>query len=111
MKLIAKKPGSLPLFCRKRLWGFRIVLGERIRSKVEGTEQKISAKKIIEHPKYHNFTLNFFHDLSIIYLEKDIEFNDYVQPIPLVTDPSLMPDCCKVSGWGYTRNDGQLQAF
>jgi len=64
--------------------------------------QRVQAKKFIGHPKYNgNLIIN---DFAVIELDTPIEFNEYVQPIPLVAPSATRIEDgtpLMTSGYGY----------
>nr|XP_028702234.1 trypsin-3-like [Macaca mulatta] len=82
----------------------QVILGEHNINVLEGTEQFISADKIICHPEYNPTTLD--NDIMLIKLSTPAVINDYVSIIPLPTHPPVPCTECLISGWGNTLSYG-----
>ncbi|MEZ4831027.1 MAG: trypsin-like serine protease [Caldilineaceae bacterium] len=86
-----------------------VVLGEYNYNANDGTEQQRSVAQVIPHPSYNpNGSDN---DIALLRLSSPVQFNQYVQPIPLVFSPandSLVEagDMSTVTGWGRTSEGG-----
>uniref|UniRef100_A0A8D2GIL4 Peptidase S1 domain-containing protein n=1 Tax=Theropithecus gelada TaxID=9565 RepID=A0A8D2GIL4_THEGE len=78
----------------------QVILGEHNINVLEGTEQFISADKIICHPEYNPTTLD--NDIMLIKLSSPAVINDHVSIIPLPTHPPVPCTECLISGWGNT---------
>ncbi|XP_058797811.1 chymotrypsin-2-like [Phymastichus coffea] len=82
---------------------------------VAGTNLIEGGNKQVYHSEYityhENFTLtDVENDIALIRVDKDIKFNDKVQPIAL-PDPVetyKVGDSAKLSGWGHTKVHGQV---
>ncbi|XP_075699006.1 trypsin-like [Rhinoderma darwinii] len=79
-------------------------LGEQNIELLEGTEQFISAEKIIRHPKYNANLLD--NDIMLIKLSKPALLNTRVQSISLPTHCDVAGTQCLISGWGNTLSSG-----
>ncbi|KAM9353514.1 trypsin-1-like [Symphorus nematophorus] len=75
-------------------------LGEHNIGITEGSEQFISASRIIPHPSYNGYTLE--NDIMLLKLSQPATLNQYVQPVALPTSCAPAGTMCKVSGWGNT---------
>lgn len=66
--------------------------------------QSYNAKRIVIHPDYNNATNDF--DVAIIEIDGTFSFNNFVQPIELISPQNLAPETIgnqvRVSGWGWT---------
>ena len=71
---------------------------------VEGYEQIISVDKIIIHPDYDAYTLDY--DVALIKLKKPINFTRNVRPVCLPTMDFAPGTKCFVTGWGATIEKG-----
>lgn len=76
-------------------------LGEHNIAVLEGTEQFISAVKIIKHPSYKSVTTG--HDIMLIKLAKPAILNKSVNTISLPSSCPKMGTQCLISGWGSTQ--------
>lgn len=71
--------------------------------------QEYKVEKIIVHPSYNKSVRNKVHDITLLRLAEDVQFNKYVRPICLPFDESIrdMPiddEDFTVTGWGQTNN-------
>lgn len=66
--------------------------------------QSYNAKRIVIHPNYNNSTNDF--DVAIIEINETFIFNDFVQPVELISNQTLFAETIgnqvRVSGWGWT---------
>jgi len=66
--------------------------------------QSYNAKRIVIHPNYNNTTNDF--DIAIIEIDGTFSFNNFVQPIELISSQNLIHETignqARVSGWGWT---------
>ncbi|XP_008537863.1 trypsin-like [Equus przewalskii] len=83
---------------RRRL---HVRLGEHNIAVLEGTEQFISAVKIIKHPNYKSVTTG--HDIMLIKLAKPAILNKSVNTISLPSSCPKTGTQCLISGWGSTQ--------
>ncbi|XP_014643279.1 PREDICTED: trypsin-like [Ceratotherium simum simum] len=86
---------------------FHLRLGEHNLAVTEGTEQFVSAVKIIKHPKYKSITTG--HDIMLIKLAKPVILDESVNTISL---PSSCPESgtqCLISGWGSTQPSARMR--
>ncbi|KAG9471494.1 hypothetical protein GDO78_014538 [Eleutherodactylus coqui] len=79
-------------------------LGEHNIEVLEGTEQFISAEKIIRHPKYNSYLLD--NDIMLIKLSQPALLNARIQSISLPTHCDVAGTQCLISGWGNTLSSG-----
>ena len=82
----------------------KIVAGDHIRSKDDGTEQKVPVKNVISHPGFLKNVKNpIDNDFAIIKLAKEVKFTKHVNPICL-PQPNSNQNFDSVeataSGWG-----------
>ncbi|CAK9290222.1 unnamed protein product [Gordionus sp. m RMFG-2023] len=65
---------------------------------------KIPAKSVIKHPNYYATTVK--NDISIIKLERKVDYGDAIKPICLPSAEERVKDGygCYVTGWGDTKN-------
>ncbi|XP_066457443.1 cationic trypsin-3-like [Eleutherodactylus coqui] len=71
---------------------------------VEGTEQLISAAKIIRHPGYNSF--GHENDIMLIKLSLPTILNNWVQNISLPSQCGVTGTKCLASGWGNLLHNG-----
>ena len=85
----------------------KIVAGDHNRTVDEGTEQIANVTKKILHPKYHNDPPGIpVWDACILKLDKELEMNQYVQPVALPEPDEEFLGHANVSGWGSLREVG-----
>ncbi|XP_026305116.1 trypsin-1 isoform X3 [Piliocolobus tephrosceles] len=84
--------------------GIQVRLGEHNIEVQEGSEQFITAAKIIRHPNYNSNTLN--NDILLIKLSSAAVINAYVSTISLPTAAPSAGTTCLISGWGNTLSSG-----
>lgn len=65
--------------------------------------------RIVNHPKYN--TLNYRYDICLLRTNKTIQFNDFVQPIPLRKQFVGADVAATLSGWGWTRVRNEEPTF
>lgn len=73
---------------------------------VEGYEQIISVDKIIIHPDYDAYTLDY--DVALIKLKNPIKFNRNVRPVCLPKSDFDPGTICYITGWGLTAERGNV---
>jgi len=85
---------------------FQIVVGQHSKKRPDKYTKKHNVAKIINHPRWNPQTLE--HDIAVIKLSEDIQFNDAVQPICLPQSNWIYADGGKflVTGWGLTSGHG-----
>ena len=87
----------------------KIVAGDHDTAVDEGTEQAANVTKIIIHPKFqviHPFEYVIW-DACILKLDKELEMNQYVQPVALPEPDEEFSGCANVSGWGLLTEEGK----
>ncbi|XP_048794862.1 trypsin I-P1 isoform X3 [Lagopus muta] len=84
----------------------QVKLGEYNLASTDGSEQTISASKIIRHSGYNSYTLN--NDIMLIKLSKAATLNSYVSTVALPTSCPSAGTTCLISGWGNTLSSGTL---
>lgn len=72
----------------------------------EGTEQILGVELIILHDNFDD--VNFYNDISLLRLNSSLTFNEYVQPAPMPEQMQESTGDAVVSGWGYTKEGGDL---
>merc|ERR1712227_166041 len=84
--------------------GLSIVLGLHDQRGKYGKPVRYHIAKIIMHERYNQVKgVSFANDIALIKLKKQIQYNDFVQPIGIDTRGEFGPrDECVISGWGYT---------
>uniref|UniRef100_A0AB38ZEM5 Venom S1 protease with CUB domain 5 n=1 Tax=Oncocephalus sp. TaxID=2944721 RepID=A0AB38ZEM5_9HEMI len=79
-----------------------VVLGEHDRYKVSGKEKTFEIEKVFVHKDY---VANKTHDIALLYLKNDIEFNEFIGPVCLYPDElPLLHKPIKIMGWGKTES-------
>ncbi|XP_020625538.1 testisin-like [Orbicella faveolata] len=87
---------------------FTLTVGEYDRSKADGTEQVIPIDQIFTHPDYKPQETGYDYDVALIKLKEPITFNDDVRPVCLPTMDFPPGTNCYVTGWGATREGGNV---
>jgi len=87
---------------------FTLTVGEHDLRKADGTEQVIPIDQIIIHPKYNPPVTGPDYDVALIKLKKPITFNNDVRPVCLPTKDFPPGTNCYVTGWGDTREQGNI---
>ena len=94
-----------------------ISVGFGLQNSPESNIQTYNARRIVVNPNYNNTTFDF--DVAVIEIYGTFTFNNFVQPIVLISNQNLVPETTgnqvRVSGWGWTTPNGenssnQLQA-
>lgn len=76
-----------------------VVAGTPNRLLLSTTTQSIKAAKLVVHPKYVNYSVQY--DIGLIKLNADFKLNDYaVSAISLPPRPPLEGETCILLGWG-----------
>ncbi|KAG7174356.1 Trypsin-1-like 3 [Homarus americanus] len=81
-----------------------VVAGELDINHEEGTEQRFNVTKFIQHPQ-HIYTQGPYNDdIALLHLAQPAVFNQYVQALPLPSQPmpALTKGVCQEAGWGAT---------
>ena len=94
----------------KKNVSLKIVAGDHNKTVDEGSEQIANVTKKIFHPK---FQIIFppgipLWDACILKLDKELEMNQYVQPVALPKPNEEFSGYANVSGWGLLRESGPL---
>lgn len=71
------------------------------------TAKRYHVKEFIKHEDFDPVTLNY--DIALAILNESIDFDDDVEPIPLVTRKSHVGERMVLSGWGYTNTPPPAQ--
>lgn len=82
----------------------QVRLGEHNIKVSEGSEQFITASKIIRHPSYSSSTLN--NDIMLIKLASAANLNSKVAAVSLPSSCVSAGTTCLISGWGNTLSSG-----
>ncbi|XP_068603344.1 trypsin-like isoform X2 [Brachionichthys hirsutus] len=82
----------------------QVRLGEHDLAAAEGTEQWISASKLIRHHQFNSFSMD--NDVMLIKLRSPATLNGYVQPVALPSRCPVANEDCLVTGWGNTSANG-----
>ncbi|XP_029928524.1 trypsin-1-like isoform X2 [Myripristis murdjan] len=78
----------------------QVRLGEHNIGITEGSEQFITSSRVIRHPQYNPYNIDY--DVMLIKLSERAIINEYVQPVPLPNACAPAGTMCLVSGWGNT---------
>ncbi|KAH8404388.1 hypothetical protein KR222_008677, partial [Zaprionus bogoriensis] len=73
-------------------------------TRISVKQQELAVREFIVHSKYR--TLNNDYDVTILVLNGDFVFNDYVQPIELATERPAAGAVVTVTGWGHLTRGG-----
>lgn len=79
-------------------------LGEYNIDVTEGNEQFINSAKVIRHPSYSSWTLDY--DIMLIKLSSPAVLNTRVATISLPSACAAAGTQCLISGWGNTLSSG-----
>lgn len=69
------------------------------------TLQRFNIRRIINHPQYNQSS--FYFDISLIQLDRSIEFTEYVRPIRLWVHEDIPYDTAYAMGYGSTEFGGR----
>ncbi|KAI9581944.1 hypothetical protein GQX74_011439 [Glossina fuscipes] len=84
-----------------------VVAGTPNRLLLSTTTQSIKAAKLVVHPQYVNYSVQY--DIGLIKLNADFKLNDYaVSAISLPPRPPLEGETCILLGWGRLYENGPL---
>ena len=83
-----------------------VVAGENTLSSPSKERQTRVAEKLVIPLDYDPSCYTY--DIALILLEKDLELNKFVAPLPIPTEADLVSagSTCLISGWGKTENGG-----
>ena len=84
------------------------VTGEYNLGKADGTEQVIPIEQIFIHPNFNPPSTGTDYDVALIKLKEPITFNNDVRPVCLPTSDFPPGTNCYVTGWGNTREGGNI---
>lgn len=79
-------------------------LGEHNIEVLEGDEQFINSAKVIRHPRYNSWTLDY--DIMLIKLSSPAALTSRVSTISLPSACAPAGTQCLISGWGNTLSSG-----
>eukprot|EP00062_Callorhinchus_milii_P023223 gi/632981827/ref/XP_007907803.1/ PREDICTED: transmembrane protease serine 12 [Callorhinchus milii] len=84
-----------------------VVVGLHQRSIRNGMTKVMKLKRIFLHYDFDHNTLQ--NDMSLLELSKKIEYNDYVQPVCLPFNKTIIDSMhlCYITGWGVTKENGK----
>uniref|UniRef100_A0A452RBD9 trypsin n=1 Tax=Ursus americanus TaxID=9643 RepID=A0A452RBD9_URSAM len=82
----------------------QVRLGEYNIDVTEGNEQFINSAKVIRHPSYNSWTLDY--DIMLIKLSSPAVLNTRVATISLPSACAAAGTQCLISGWGNTLSSG-----
>ena len=68
----------------------------------DGYEETHDVNRIYMHPNYNSLN-KMDHDIALIKLHREIEYNDGVLPVCLPRNDVDVGHTCTVTGWGDTR--------
>ncbi|KAH3863760.1 hypothetical protein DPMN_026760 [Dreissena polymorpha] len=87
---------------------WRVVLGEHVQGREDGTEQKLTLDKIVRHPKFVLATdEKILYDIALVKLSRPAHMSEYVNTIciePNYTAPDHSH--CVTAGWGDLVDEG-----
>ncbi|XP_069735068.1 chymotrypsin-like elastase family member 1 [Phaenicophaeus curvirostris] len=98
--------------CVDRNMNFRVVAGDHNLYANDGSEQVFSVSKIIIHPFWNSNNIAGGYDIALLRLSSYATLNSYVQLAVLPQEGSILTNNypCYISGWGYTRTNGQVSS-
>ncbi|KAG5839829.1 hypothetical protein ANANG_G00209200 [Anguilla anguilla] len=94
---------------KRSLKNVDVAVGEFDRRAADVGEQAFAVRSVRVHERFHHST-PMSYDLALLELSGRIRFGRYAQPIclPLPGEVFLPGAACTASGWGQTRERGQL---
>nr|XP_056705235.1 chymotrypsin-like elastase family member 1 [Euleptes europaea] len=95
--------------CVDSKMNFRVVAGDHNINQHEGTEQYLHVDRIFRHPNW-NGDPEEGNDIALLRLSQSAVLNNYVQLGSLPPSGQILPNNnpCYLTGWGYTKTNGQL---
>ena len=92
--------------------GASINVGFNLKSNPGNNQRTYGVRRIAIHPDYSGIGNDF--DIAIIEIDETFTFNDFVQPIELISDHTLFAETVgnevRVSGWGLTIPEEEVLA-
>lgn len=92
--------------------GASINVGFNLKSNPGNNQRTYGVRRIAIHPDYSGIGNDF--DIAIIEIDETFTFNDFVQPIELISDHTLFAETVgnevRVSGWGWTIPEEEVLA-
>uniref|UniRef100_A0A4W3H6I5 Acrosin n=1 Tax=Callorhinchus milii TaxID=7868 RepID=A0A4W3H6I5_CALMI len=87
---------------------YKLVVGLHQRSIRNGMTKVMKLKRIFLHYDFDHNTLQ--NDMSLLELSKKIEYNDYVQPVCLPFNKTIIDSMhlCYITGWGVTKENAHV---
>ena len=79
----------------------QVIVGDHSLASNDGYEQVFDVAQIIMHPQY-NIRNRMDHDVALLKLNGQIQYNDQVSPICLPRNDVADGYLCTVTGWGDT---------
>uniref|UniRef100_A0A8D2LUL9 Coagulation factor XI n=1 Tax=Varanus komodoensis TaxID=61221 RepID=A0A8D2LUL9_VARKO len=88
---------------------WRVYTGAWKQSEIKDNTSFFSIKEIIVHPKYEYSESGY--DIALMKLDRPMNFSDFQQPLclPFREQTNARYTECWVTGWGYTRERGQIE--
>ncbi|XP_076437403.1 chymotrypsin-like serine proteinase [Babylonia areolata] len=82
---------------------FRVRCGDFYLNQQDQFEQTKRIERIRMHPRWdYTGSRGFPNDLAVMKVESPLEFNDYVNTLPLAERGTQLPRDCQLAGWGVT---------
>ncbi|KAH8283696.1 hypothetical protein KR018_012534 [Drosophila ironensis] len=83
----------------------RVRLGELYSQNQAGTALSFGVMQAFRNRRYKK--ADHVHDIGMLHLDRSVEYNAYIRPVCILTDPSLMPYASfyRTTGWGRTETE------
>ncbi|XP_050714718.1 uncharacterized protein LOC126997589 isoform X4 [Eriocheir sinensis] len=90
--------------------GFRrtdVIVGDHDMYENEPYSQTIKAINVVTHERFDSSSMD--NDIALLFLERPVQFSQYIAPICLSTrDDTFVDEVAISSGWGHTHYAGQV---
>jgi len=92
----------------KRARDLSIVVGMHDQRGQQGQPKRYNIQQIVSHDRYNQGQGVMPNDIALIQVSRDIQMNQYVQPIAIDKDGEFDgSSTCVISGWGNTKTGGR----
>lgn len=75
-------------------------------TRISQKQHEIPVREFIVHKQYRS--INFDYDVTILVLDGDFVFSEYIQPIKLATERAAAGSLVTITGWGTLESGGSL---